>query len=40
MTRTVKAIAVALVSASLAVVSLPIGGGSTVSPQSTGCCRM
>lgn len=38
MTRIVKAVAVALLSASLAVVGLPLGG-SSVSPASTGCCK-
>ena len=40
MTRIVKAAAIALVSASLAFVGLPVGGGSATPQWSTGCCRM
>lgn len=39
MTRFVKAIAVATLSASLAVLGLPLAGGSGVSLASTGCCK-
>ncbi|MDO8108129.1 hypothetical protein Q6348_13080 [Isoptericola sp. b441] len=39
MTTIVKAATVTLLSATLAIVGLPLGGGSTVSTQSTGCCK-
>ncbi len=39
MTRIVKGIAVAVLTSSLAIVGLPLGGGSAV-VDSTGCCKV